>query len=1453
LSRLTFRSVVLAAAVVAAAPAVRAETVALGSFAHVDLERNDPDTSASIATLLQAALGDTPGRTFVERQEAQKLIDELGLAALGESDPESASRIGRLLRADVMLTGTFVTPGGAKPFVVLETTELARAEPLGQARVELDHVLERGRLVVPGREDMGKITAAAGTLLNESRDRLTAGRGLISIKFLGFAHDERDRRLASTESQLAAAIDSAAAATGKHRVLSLERTDVATQESEFALLGLAEADSQAYAKVADYFVWGSATGAQASPQAARMPPGAVAGGPAPTLSIKIWDGRHAPVEFREPLNLGAPRESAASLAAKVVDAAVAVQADKAAGPALGKGIARVFLEHERLLEAGARAFEFPEAAAALRLQEERFLSGAVFFYPASSEAWLRLQRIRTPPLVTAGRVSDIKREVQAVQFTLEVAKRFLVAPNGSIDPTPLDQFYGTQSLMYEDRFNRLKWQAAMIEEDFHDIYLSHNLDAVLERLSADYRTGVMQLCRELALAAPGQEDNYRRSASALLFTILENDFPKADRVAAMSALAPRLKVALLVHRAWYPTGDRLEALEAPLRAELIDEGKQADADSFDALSPDELAQAERSEAAPGSPAADKLVLISMEERSLANMRAAPSAAAMAAPIQAALGRIAALRADADGLRKRAVLFLESHATGWTWAPAMSASLLAGPLDQQIALFNPPLESLPAEQRAQAIAWLRQEAATVGSQGYPPEIAEALKAKADTVEAAPEPAPAPALRRSSAMPKYMDPKVGSWTLGDFGRRGDVASIDALFKEGVPVAYGGSAFFDAVRGEQWPAAYFILDSGYNPAAPWPIRAYASISDTFSPDTPGRLALAAAIAAGRQDLTDLLLQKGVRFGADGAAAGRVIHTLAMRRASGALRQVLGAGGRAGGPILQDEKQPLYYAVHYRDAAVLEVLLELGCNSTSLIETTALTQMKAANFQQWVARDPYANSALGLAAKTNWLEGSRIMLDKDLKNIGSALSNARLDRYATEPAVRALFVHAELKHVPIRRGGGGDAGIALFTAIAARDSPAFESALAAPGALLFRGFMGETALMFAIEEKETAFAGRLIDAGDPVDATDYNGSTPLCYAAHGDDAEIVEALVRHGASPNGRGGSVASPLEEAIDGARDPKLALRLVELGASLLPDPSRENGNPLFRAVLEDMPDLATKLMALGADPLRTAEGYTLVFAAARSNDPDMIQLVCDKGCDPNRRAQNGWTPLTSAVRWGAAESVRKLLQLGVRDPHAAAVSVSMVTDLEPPERPPPEQLRRLPYAPDYQRCVEVMEEFGQLDQSHEAQDSIFWHRSHTVAEIEAHLAAGGNVNFVGAISPLQAVLVSLDAAKVQVLLAHGADPNLAGPGNRTPLEMALGAPDILRMLLDHGAGPNPANTRWGGGALWSAVNDDNVPLDSVRILVNAGATLGIGGEETLAMLGKRNPARADAVRKILSGG
>jgi ankyrin repeat protein len=1457
LSRLTLRSVSLAAAVLAAAVAAHAESVAMGSFTHVDLERNDPDTSASIATLLQAAMGDTPGRTFVERQEAQKLMDELGLAALGESDAESASRIGKLLRADVMLTGTFATSDDGRPYVVLETTELARAEPLGQARVDLDKILVRGQLVVPGRDDMKRIAAAAAALLDESRDKIEAGKGKFSIKFLGFAHDIGDTGLGTFEAQLAAAIDSAAAATGNHRVLSLERADVATQESEFALLGLAEADAQAFEKVANYFVWGSVVAApRLPPQMAQLHPQCVSVSQGPELSVKVWDGRHPPLEFREPLNLGTLHESAVRLAAKAI-AAAAPTPDQVSGvPAPGKGIARLFLDQEALREREARSPESPSTAAARRLEEEQLLSAAVFFYPASSEAWFRLQRLRMPSIATAGRASDIKREVQAVQFTLEAAKRFLVTPDGKIDPAPIDGFFGAQSFNYEDRFSRLKREVATLQEDFHDIYLSHNIDGVIERLSADYRSGVVQLCRELARAAPGQEDAYRRSASALLFTVFDNDFPKADRITVVRSLAPRLKVAILVHRAWYPAGDRLDVLEPLLRAELVDEGMQADADAFDTLSAGELEQAERAEAPPNSPAGEKAQIVAMEERAQAGLRAstpataasAPGAAVMASHGQAALGEIEALHADVERLKRQAMLFLETHAAGWTWTPAAEAPLLSEPPDEQLGIFNPPLESLPAPRRSEAVAWLRQEASNVVLKGYPPQVAEAIGAKADAVERAPEPTPVPGqpVRQSTLIPGYTDPKAGSYTLADFASKGDIASMEALFKEGVPPAYAGEALFFAIQREQWPAAHFILESGYDPAAPWPDQYIVSVSDIGSSDTAARIALAAAIGAGRQDLTNILLQKGVRFGAESAASGRMITTLARRRAVEPLRQMLAAGSVAGGAWTPGEKRPLFYALQYRDTDLLGVLLNLGCNVDESVSMTAFTQMKAANSQQWIRQDPYADTALGLAASINWLEGSRLMIEKSRQKPSSILSRARLDMYATQASVRSLFVHEELESFASRESEG-KSGIALFSAIAARDSSAFESAVAVPRVLQFRGFGGETPLMFAIREREPSLAGRLIDAGSSIEATDFDGATPLCHACAEGDGEIVEALIRHGANPNGANGSAPTPLEQAIDSAHDTKLALRLVELGANLQASPLRPGFVPLFRAAWEDMPDLVAKLMALGSDPLQIAHGYTIMFSAAHSNDPDLIQMLFEKGCDPRRQAPNGWTPLTTAVRWGAADAARKLIELGVRDPHAASVSVSMVTDIEPPDRPQPQELQRLAYVPDYQRCVELMEESGQLDQSQEAGDSIFWHRGHTESEIEAHLAAGGNVNFVGALTPLQAVLGDFDAAKVKLLLAHGADPNLPGLTNRPPLEMALGSPEIARIMLEHGADPNRFNI------MWYAVSSDSVSLDVVRILVHAGGALGIGSEETLAILGKRNPERADAVRKILSGG
>ena len=73
-----------------------------------------------------------------------RILDELGLSRRGLVSAESAIRVGRLLKADLLLSGTVFSPKEGKSYILLECDELARAEPVGQVTVELGRVLEKG-------------------------------------------------------------------------------------------------------------------------------------------------------------------------------------------------------------------------------------------------------------------------------------------------------------------------------------------------------------------------------------------------------------------------------------------------------------------------------------------------------------------------------------------------------------------------------------------------------------------------------------------------------------------------------------------------------------------------------------------------------------------------------------------------------------------------------------------------------------------------------------------------------------------------------------------------------------------------------------------------------------------------------------------------------------------------------------------------------------------------------------------------------------------------------------------------------------------------------------------------------------------------------------------------------------------------------------------------------------
>jgi len=145
-------------------------------------------------------------------------------------------------------------------------------------------------------------------------------------------------------------------------------------------------------------------------------------------------------------------------------------------------------------------------------------------------------------------------------------------------------------------------------------------------------------------------------------------------------------------------------------------------------------------------------------------------------------------------------------------------------------------------------------------------------------------------------------------------------------------------------------------------------------------------------------------------------------------------------------------------------------------------------------------------------------------------------------------------------------------------------------------------------------------------VNAAEADGSTPLLWAAHVNDADLVMRLLKVGAKPNARNQLGSTPLQEAAFNAN------------------------TEAIRALLD-----------AGADPNAAgADGQTPLMLVARTSNAAAAELLLDKGANPNgRETQRGQT----ALMWAAAASqgpiMRELLA------HGAEVDAASDTDLMTP--------------------------------------------------------------------------------------------------------------------------------------------------------------------------------------------
>jgi ankyrin repeat protein len=220
-----------------------------------------------------------------------------------------------------------------------------------------------------------------------------------------------------------------------------------------------------------------------------------------------------------------------------------------------------------------------------------------------------------------------------------------------------------------------------------------------------------------------------------------------------------------------------------------------------------------------------------------------------------------------------------------------------------------------------------------------------------------------------------------------------------------------------------------------------------------------------------------------------------------------------------------------------------------------------------------------------------------------------------------------------------------------------------------------GQTALMWAVSQRQSAVVEALLEGGADVHAGSKTGFTPLMFAAQTGDADTTRVLLRAGAKPNDaqlKTGltplMIASAMAhvEALDQLLDNGANPNLVDVnGYSSLHRVVRDSDYGINPGTRDAVLTIVNALLKHGANPnirlvqdkekaaeeikngsvqiegKRSAvtvneiilQGATPIFLAAEVNDLDVIKVLVEAGADPLLASDRGTTPLIMAAGGG----------------------------------------------------------------------------------------------------------------------------------------------------------------------------------------------------------------------------